>query len=1227
MTVTTTHAYKQFNGNGVTTVFAVDFQFYLAAELLVTLIAANGTETVKSLTTHYTVSGGAGSTGTVTMLTAPASGEKLRVERATVATQETNFALADRFSTKSLNEPMDRREMRAQEIDLDARRAIKQSMTNFHAGSQTELEFPAPVAGKFIAWNDEGAALVNMDGIQIDDFSLLDRNTLHANDSFGLYDGSESENAQITYAELLARIEIDFNAATSLGPNSVTNTLLDDMGAWTIKGRADGTTGDPSDVAPSDLTTASLASGHFALGWLGSGQLRKYDLGSFYFPGNTDVGLADGGTGSSLSDPGGDRIMFWDESLGAVTWLQAGANIQISGTTISASLESGAGIGSLVEDTSPQLGGNLDLNTFVIMGMEIGADIQAYSSNLDDWSGAAVTDYYTVAQVDSGFQPLDAQLTSLSSASANGVSLVMATDYATMRGLLDLEAGTDFYSITAADAAFQPLDSDLTAIAGLSTTAAGRSVLAFADPGADRIIAWDDSAGAITSIALADIASEASPAAGDYLLAYTAEGALVKVDWDDLPAGGGGSMNEVADDTSPTLGGDLEMSTFSLFSQDDKGIYKTGTAEEIFHWRAVSSAVNHVEISNAATGNPALIYAIGETDANLELRGNGAGGVIGTFTNSGLHLLDANASHDLIVSPGSNLTADRTLSIITGDADRTLTIGANSSISGTAYVGGGTDVALADGGTGASLSDPGADRIVFWDDGANSVAWLEATGGIAISGTQILLSDSGLGAPTGFGSGDKIIIFEGGAPKVIDYDDLPGSGGGLSNLVEDTTPQLGGDLDANSFDILFDDNTGIRDDSDNELLIFQKTGSAVNHIEVTNSATTTAPSLLAAGEDTNIDLILGGKGTGGVIATFADDGLRLRDTNASHALILQAGSDLSADRILQIITGDSARTLTLTGDASIGGTAYVASGTDVALADGGTGASLTDPGADRIMFWDDSAGAVTWLTPGTGLAISDTTFGLDAELAALAGVTSAADKVPYFTGSGSASVADFTSYGRSLVAVANEAGLKSLINLEANTDFYAPAGTDVALADGGTGASLSDPGADRIMFWDESDNVVKWLAVNVGLEISGTNLNVNSASTSTAGISEIATDAEVRASTANKVIDAGLLSSAAAVVALTDAATVAIDWSAGVNFQVTLTTNRVLGNPTNEVAGQWRTVLVKSDGGPDTLSFGSEYGGEVPTIDDVTTSQFYLLSIYCKAAGQFLVTAIDGSDA
>jgi len=51
---------------------------------------------------------------------------------------------------------------------------------------------------------------------------------------------------------------------------------------------------------------------------------------------------------------------------------------------------------------------------------------------------------------------------------------------------------------------YQPLDADLTAIAALTTAAAGRSVLSLADPNADRIVFWDDSAGAMALLTAGD---------------------------------------------------------------------------------------------------------------------------------------------------------------------------------------------------------------------------------------------------------------------------------------------------------------------------------------------------------------------------------------------------------------------------------------------------------------------------------------------------------------------------------------------------------------------------------------------------------------------------------------------------------------------------------------------------------------------------------------------------
>jgi hypothetical protein len=82
------------------------------------------------------------------------------------------------------------------------------------------------------------------------------------------------------------------------------------------------------------------------------------------------------------------------------------------------------------------------------------------------------------------------------------------------------------------------------------------------------------------------------------------------------------------------------------------------------------------------------------------------------------------------------------------------------------------------------------------------------------------------------------------------------------DVVDDTTPQLGGNLDTNSFMIDFDDDHGIRDENGNEQLQFQTTASAVNHFDITNAATGNSPTISAVGGDTNIDLTLVPKGSG-----------------------------------------------------------------------------------------------------------------------------------------------------------------------------------------------------------------------------------------------------------------------------------------------------------------------------------------------------------------------------
>ena len=150
-----------------------------------------------------------------------------------------------------------------------------------------------------------------------------------------------------------------------------------------------------------------------------------------------------------------------------------------------------------------------------------------------------------------------------------------------------------------------------------------------------------------------------------------------------------------------------------------------------------------------------------------------------------------------------------------------------------------------------------------------------------------------------------------------------------NELVEDTSPQLGGDLDTNSHNILIDDAHFIGDENGNEQIVFQTTASAVNQLEVTNAATSGMPTIAATGDDTNIDLRIKPKGDGRI---------RIGPTTGNRALEIDGG--------LRITGGGAA----ISGDIGCNSLGLTV---PLSVANGGTGA--TTFADNKLIVGDDAA--------------------------------------------------------------------------------------------------------------------------------------------------------------------------------------------------------------------------------------------------------------------------------
>ena len=178
MTISTTIISKSYDGDGSNHSFAYNFKIFADADLTVIIRSSTGTETVKTLNTHYVVTGAGVSSGGNVLFKyntgnasdahysvtdqRPQSGETVVIRSELANTQTLDLVANDPFPAETLETNLDKLVRMIQQHDEELDRSLKISRTN----TMTSTEFTTSAtdrANKLMAFDSAGEIVVTQE--------------------------------------------------------------------------------------------------------------------------------------------------------------------------------------------------------------------------------------------------------------------------------------------------------------------------------------------------------------------------------------------------------------------------------------------------------------------------------------------------------------------------------------------------------------------------------------------------------------------------------------------------------------------------------------------------------------------------------------------------------------------------------------------------------------------------------------------------------------------------------------------------------------------------------------------------------------------------------------------------------------------------------------------------------------------------------------------------------
>ena len=368
MTISSTTVRNSYSGDGSTTAFSYTFKIFADSDLQVIIRSSTGSETTKTISTHYNVSGaGDASGGSVTFTSGniPASGETVVLRRAVPQTQAIDYIANDPFPAESHEEGLDRATMNIQQMQEELNRSIKLSRTN----TMTSTEFTVGAtdrANKVLAFDSSGEISVTQE--------------------LGTFKGTD---ATVTTAAYVKRDIIKSTTAGQLNniyicvADSVVGDSLTDTDHFALL--VDAVSAATSATAAASSATASASSASTASTQASNASTSASTASTQA----TNAANSATAAATSAAEAAASADTFDDTYLGAKSSepstdndgdaLNAGdlffdttANALKVYTGSAWQVTTQASLTSVASDTTPQLGGNLDVNGNSIVSVSNG---------------------------------------------------------------------------------------------------------------------------------------------------------------------------------------------------------------------------------------------------------------------------------------------------------------------------------------------------------------------------------------------------------------------------------------------------------------------------------------------------------------------------------------------------------------------------------------------------------------------------------------------------------------------------------------------------------------------------------------------------------------------------------------------------------------------------------------------------------------------------------------